>query len=613
MAGGCTFYLWLDHLVVRCLVPLALWILISGLDDLFIALVSLKARRDPFPWPSAGELERGEQRRIAILVPLWHEHRVIGQMLERNLASIDYSSFTVFVGVYPNDTQTMRAVSEAAARDPRIQLAEVPHDGPTSKGDCLNWIYRRMLDFEALRGVRFQVVITHDAEDLIHPESLRLINWFSRDYQMIQIPVLALPTRVREFTHGLYCDEFAEYQSKDIPVRRRLGGFLPGNGVGTGFDRDALERLAATRHGRIFDPDCLTEDYENGFRLHEMGCRQLFVPLRFGGAGLMATREYFPRHFRAAIRQRSRWVAGISLQGWELHGWRVPAGQLYWLWRDRKGLVGNLLSPGANAIFVYGLFERQLWMAMPEWVALVCASTFVVSVLHIVMRVAASRRIYGARFAAFVPLRMLYGNLINWLATAAAFHQFFRARMNRERLPWRKTEHVYLDHHAPALGMARIGDVLVRIQAAASAAVEQAAADKPESLRLGEYLVYLKVVTEENLYRALSVQSGIPLGAPPVSEVNRNVTRALPLEVARRWKVLPYRVHLGQLHLMTTELPSEAMTRALASHSTLELRFRLVRPGDYNRLAWEYFEQGELNYLAGESACPTGSSVGNIK
>ena len=313
--------------MVRCLVPLALWILISGLDDLFIALVSLKARRDPFPWPSARELESAEQRRIAIFVPLWHEHRVIGQMLDRNLASLDYSNFTVFVGVYPNDTQTMRAVSEAAARDIAHPTRRSPPRGPTSKGDCLNWIYRRMLDFEALRGVRFQVVITHDAEDLIHPESLRLINWFSRDYQMIQIPVLALPTRVREFTHGLYCDEFAEYQSKDIPVRRRLGGFLPGNGVGTGFDRGSRwSTWPPTRHGRIFDPDCLTEDYENGFRLHEMGCRQLFVPLRFGAAGLVATREYFPRHFRAAIRQRSRWVAGISLQGWEQHGWRAPWG-----------------------------------------------------------------------------------------------------------------------------------------------------------------------------------------------------------------------------------------------------------------------------------------------
>ena len=68
--------------------------------------------------------------------------------------------------------------------------------------------------------MRFDIVMTHDAEDLIHPESLRLINYFARTYDMVQMPVLALPTPAREWSHGLYCDDFAEFQSKDIPVRQ---------------------------------------------------------------------------------------------------------------------------------------------------------------------------------------------------------------------------------------------------------------------------------------------------------------------------------------------------------------------------------------------------------
>ena len=43
----------------------------------------------------------------------------------------------------------------------------------------------------------------------------------------------------------LYCDEFAEFQTKDITVRQMWGGFLPGNGVGTAFSRAVLEKLAA--------------------------------------------------------------------------------------------------------------------------------------------------------------------------------------------------------------------------------------------------------------------------------------------------------------------------------------------------------------------------------
>ena len=150
--------------------------------------------------------------------------------------------------------------------------------------------------FERRQRVRFDIMMTHDAEDLIHPESLRLINWFSRDLRMVQVPVLALPTPGREFTHGVYCDEFAEYQLKDIPVRQRLGGFLP---VQRGRHRlqpdGAGTTSPPTRGGRIFDPACLTEDYENGYRLHAAGLPPDFLPIRFDRAGPMATREYFPR------------------------------------------------------------------------------------------------------------------------------------------------------------------------------------------------------------------------------------------------------------------------------------------------------------------------------
>lgn len=580
--------MWFDHLVAKCLIPLAIWILISGLDDLFIAVVSLLIRRERFPWPSSADLERAGERRIAVFVPLWHEHGVIGRMLERNLASIHYANYEVFVGTYPNDPLTARAVAEAAARDPRIHCAPVAHDGPTSKGDCLNGIYDCMLDYEARHDVRFEIVLTHDAEDVIHPESLRFVNWFSRDYQMVQIPVLALPTPFGEFTHGVYCDEFAEYQTKDIPVRQRLGGFLPGNGVGTGFDRAALERLAESRGGRIFAPECLTEDYENGYCLYALGYRQIFVPLRPGSSWLVATREYFPRRFRAAIRQRSRWVAGIALQGWERHGWRTPARQIYWFWRDRKGLLGNLLSPAANTLFLFGLVGGGMGGGLPHWAAPLCAATLAMSILQVAIRARACHRIYGFRFAAGVPLRLLWSNLLNLLATAEAVRQFFGARLFRRPLAWSKTEHAYPVHHQPAPGRVPIGEILIRLGCVSAESLEQAAPGKPASLRLGEYLVFLRLINEESLYRALSVQTGIPLGAPERGEVNRLVTRTLPVEAVRRWNVLPYRVHLGQLHLITPEPPTLEATEELAALSTLELRFRLVRPAEFQRLSREY-------------------------
>ena len=511
--------MWLDSWVAACVILLAVWILLSALDDLWITLVFWHSRRAPFPWPSEAELAGASQRRIAILVPLWREHDVIGKMLEHNLAVIRYARYDVFVGVYPNDWHTLRAVQLVARADPRVHVALCPHFGPTSKGDCLNRAYHGMTEYEGRSGVRYEIVVTHDAEDLIHPESLRLINWFSRQYEMVQVPVLPLASRLKEWTHGLYCDEFAEYQLKDIPVRGRLGGFLPSNGVGTGFVRRALERLCR-EYGNAFDPECLTEDYENGFRIYAAGFRQIFVPIG-RVAGPVATREYFPRCWRAAVRQRSRWVAGIVLQGWERHGWRVPGWQKYWFWRDRKGLVGNLLSPFANLLFFYWLSRSAAAVhehsmttlddLLPWWVWACCWVSASVTLVQLAVRVRLCARIYGRRFAALAPLRVLWGNLINCAATVEALRLFLVARLERRSLAWRKTEHIYPGDPLHIHSRPRMGEVLVSLRCLSVEDLEEALTRRPPGLRIGEYLIQLDKITKRDLSQALRSQAGLPV------------------------------------------------------------------------------------------------------
>ncbi|HEY1338903.1 MAG TPA: glycosyl transferase family protein [Bryobacteraceae bacterium] len=585
--------MWVDQWIAAGLICLAGWILLSGLDDLFIGFIFLLDRRKRLEWPAGSELDQAPERRIAIFVPLWREQDVIRPMLERNLAAIRYDNFEIFAGVYPNDPDTREAVEDVARTHGRLHVAVCPHDGPTSKGDCLNSIYRCMIDYEAAHGCRFEIVVTHDAEDLIHRDSLRLINWHSREYEMVQIPVLPIATGIGEPTHGLYCDEFAEYQTKDIPVRQRLGGFLPSNGVGTGFARDALDRLAARNCGRVFDPDCLTEDYETGYRLHALGCRQTFVPLHQPGHGPVATREYFPRNWRAAIRQRSRWVTGIALQAWQRHGWGRDAREAYWFWRDRKGILGNLLSPIANLCCYLG-FVTYAWSVarsvpwhfgshIPQRLAL---ATLAVSVSQVVFRMWATARIYSWRFALDVPARMVWGNFVNCAATATALHRFFAARRNRGALTWSKTDHSYPSYYGAASAWPRLGEALVRLRCLSTAEVEAALQTCPPGVRLGEHLLALKKISEDDLYRALSIQSGIPLGLP--EEVNRRALRELPAEAARRWRVLPYCVHVGRIDMVTPDLPSPEMLRELSIFSEREVRFRLVRPREFEALAREY-------------------------
>ncbi len=588
--------MWLDQWVVACLVPLAAWILISGVDDLFVSMIYLLGTKK-FRLPTPAQLEHAPERPIAILLPLWKEHNVIGQMLDRNLSSIGYENYHVFVGAYPNDELTLRAVGYAMERHARVHLVVCPHDGPTSKGDCLNWVYRGMEDYEAEQGERFEVITTHDAEDIIHPESLRLINYYSPAYDMVQIPVLPLSRGLTGFTSGLYCDEFGEYQSKDIPVRQHLGGFIPSNGVGTGFGRVALDRLASVRQGKIFDPECLTEDYQNGYQLHALGYTQIFVPVHFLPDGPVATREYFPGRWRAAIRQRSRWVTGIALQGWQKNGWRAPWRQIYWFWRDRKGLVGNLVTPIANAVLLYAVGHRLLlpqavdWPAsqLPHWVTRSCIVTLWISVLQAAIRMYCCGGIYGWRFATGVPLRMLWGNLVNSVATVVALCQFWAAQRANRVPAWKKTEHVYPVQVTRAVNARPLlGEVLVRMRFVSKSQLEMALATCPKGRRLGEHLLLSEQLSEQTLYEALSSQSGIPLRSPQPKDVHQTATRILPAEAAVRWKVLPYRIGAGQLHVLTPELPSDQLARDLAQFSPLEIRFQLVRAREFEEIQRRY-------------------------
>jgi adsorption protein B len=584
-----------DASVAICLFPAAVAILISGLDDMALNIVCL--------WTWLGRPRRASskrtdychkpEKRIAVFVPLWHEHRVIGGMVDHNVSAINYDNYHFFIGAYPNDEPTLDAVRQLESRFPHVHLAVCPHDGPTSKADCLNWIYQRMLLFEEHHGGEFQIVITHDAEDLIHPESFALTNAYAGDFEMIQIPVLPLPTPFRNMLHGMYCDEFAEWQIKDMPARKMMGSFVPSNGVGTGFTRGALEKLANTEHNLVFDPACLTEDYENGLRLHKLGCRQIFVPIARRQGSIVATREFFPRTARSAIRQRTRWITGIALQSWERHGWDGGFAQVYWFWRDRKGLVAHPIGLLSNFLFAYGLgtwiaakLTGAAWsLAQQTLHPALLAATLSIQIIQSSVRMGCVWAVYGKWFALGVPLRTLCANWINTVATVQALSVYLRSRIRHEPLVWLKTEHAYPSRNALVEHKRKLGEILVGSSYIEEGDLEFALRTLPAGMRLGEYLVKRGVISEEDLYEALSLQQSLPSGRLEPRAVARNVARALPRQVMREWKVVPVRISAGTLFLASPEIPTDELSNTLRGFTRLEPRFQLVTPGNFAELA----------------------------
>lgn len=570
-----------DDFILGLIAPLAIAFLIGGLDDLAVDLAWISAM---FPLGSARPQPNAPPVPIAILVPLWKEHTVITRMLEHNLAAIRYPDYHIFAGVYANDRETEDAVAAVSERFPNVHLAVCPHDGPTSKADCLNWIYQHVGLYEEQNGISFGVVVTHDAEDLIHPEELRWINAYAVHHDFVQIPVLALETPFWSLTHGVYCDEFAEYHTRDMVVRSRFGCFVPGSGVGTGYRREALEELARVSANRVFEPTALTEDYESGLRLYRLGFRQVFVPLtRLKGNDFVATREYFPKKWTMALRQRTRWVMGIALQGWESFGWSGSAGEIYWLWRDRKGLIGSPLGVLANAVFLYGL-ATALWTRFTPFDWALTTGTLSLQVWRMTVRMGCVARVYGPLFALGVPVRALYANALNAAATTTAVARYAIAKMRGRPLRWLKTEHSYPTRATLLTHKRRLGEILVAAGQLGAAALNEALATCPEGTPLGAHLVHLGFLGENALYETLSFQQGLPRAYVQASEIPRRIARALPEPVARQWRVLPFKIENRSLFLAGTGLPTPALTAAVRPFTSLEIRFHLVTPTEYEKL-----------------------------
>jgi adsorption protein B len=571
---------------------LAVALLISGIDDFIPVLVCLayRLRNRKAAVPDAPVA--APPRRIAIFVPCWKESEVIGNMVRHNLATIRYQNFDFFLGVYPNDEATLTATGQLAEVFQNVHVSECAKPGPTSKADCLNWVYRRMLRFEEEHGVRFDTIVLHDAEDMIHPEALSLIDRERATYAMVQVPVLPLPTGLHEVTHGIYCDEFAEFQTIDMHARQFSGSFVPSNGVGTGFAREILERLASER-GDVFDADSLTEDYEIGVYIHAAGYPQLFAPLQKHDGDFVATREYFPRTARSAIRQRTRWITGIALQCWERRGWRGNWRTRYWFWRDRKGLIANPISLLTNLTFLAGLAswllsaaQHRPWVFAVQNPALVVLCWFTLSLqcLRMGLRMICVARIFGVPFALAVPLRTFHGNMVNCSATFRALWRYAHARWQGNTLVWLKTEHAYPTRDALAMHRREFTDVLVSCGFISQQNLSLAMAGMPAETDLCDHLRTSGAVSDEDLCKAVSLHTGFPSLKVDARKVKALVARSLPVHLEKRLGVVPVRVHGGKLLIAGRKVLSGDALEELQSFTSLAVEFQLVTQRNYEEL-----------------------------
>ena len=435
-----------DELLMLAMVGFAL----GGLDDLVVDILWISRWLNQ---KHMGKAKAGARvlhslpparhsGRMAIFIPAWDEADVLGDTIRQALARWKNDSFTLFVGCYRNDPETCEMVLQMD--DPRVRLALCSRPGPTTKADCLNSIYTAMEQEERQIGEVYKAIVLHDAEDLVHPYELKLHDRLIEHSALVQIPVLPIQTQGSTWVSGHYVDEFAQAHCRDIVVRCAMQAALPLAGVGCAISRAALAALSDQTAKRPFNEDSLTEDYELGLRLAQMGFPAVFARVtEKEGGEIIATRAHFPDTLNAAVRQKARWTIGIALAGWDRLGWRHNWADNWMLLRDRRAPIAALvILAGYAALLLSGL----LALAAPATAPAASSSWWLLGFTSLCMawrigiRMICVWRHYGWKMALIAAPRTLVANLIFILAVRRAIAGYIHM-VRTGQIYWDKTSH----------------------------------------------------------------------------------------------------------------------------------------------------------------------------
>jgi adsorption protein B len=432
----------------------AVGLLVGGLDDLAVDLLwagrwlvrRLTVYRRHERATAATLPAPAQPGRIAIFIAAWQESAVIGRMLGAALHRLRHDDYRIYVGTYPNDPATQAAV--AAVGDPRIRLVGGLRPGPTTKAECLNRVWAAMLADEADTGVRFKAIVLHDAEDVVHPQELRVYDRLIERFDMVQLPVLPLIEEGQGWfaraVSAHYADEFADGHGRQLVVREWIGAGVPSAGVGCAISRDRMDAIARSGAGAPFDETSVTEDYEIGLRIASRGGRGAFVVMPAGpGRELVAVRAYFPHSFRAAVRQKQRWVTGIALAGWDRLRWGGGLTEHWMRLRDRRGPLATLILAASYVGLMLAAMSSLAGVAIswPHWSRPVLGACTALLVWRLFVRAMVVAHHYGWREGLYAVPRAVIANLIAIVAALRALLAYVPGTTPA----WDKTEHHFPD------------------------------------------------------------------------------------------------------------------------------------------------------------------------
>lgn len=207
--------------------------------------------------------------------------------------------------------RTIKAVERELNYLP-FALVKVPDGLPRTKPKAINF---------ALPLARGEHVVVYDAEDIPHPNQLRMAaTLFAQqpDIDCFQAELL-IDNSGENALASLFATEYAAQFGLIMPALAEFDMPMPLGGTSNHFRNSSL------RHVGGWDSFNVTEDADLGMRLARIGMRCAILP--------SATREEAPINIWPWVKQRTRWMKGW-MQTLMVHSSQLRLLRLQLGWRD---------------------------------------------------------------------------------------------------------------------------------------------------------------------------------------------------------------------------------------------------------------------------------------
>jgi cellulose synthase/poly-beta-1,6-N-acetylglucosamine synthase-like glycosyltransferase len=259
-----------------------------------LALLPVPDRSRPPTFPLAD----GELPRYSVLVPLYRETAVLGQLLNA-LTRLDYPSHLLDIKLLVEDHDlAMRQAIAGFDLPPAFEMLVVPPGQPRTKPRALNY---------GLRFARGELLTIFDAEDVPEPDQLRRA---AETFASAPPEVACLQAELVFYNH----DENWLARQFTVEYATLFGLLLPalsGNRLPVALGGTSNHfRIATLRDCGAWDAYNVTEDADLGMRLARDGFSVWPLPSRTYEEANVALGNW--------LRQRARWLKGF-LATWLVH------------------------------------------------------------------------------------------------------------------------------------------------------------------------------------------------------------------------------------------------------------------------------------------------------